>query len=105
MLASKLPSMSDGSFEKFLVVSHQSFQDVYEKMQFASIMLSYRKILKGLEADIFCAFYVDSKRSDEIAQEYNITIAQVKGLLKRAYNQIRQHIFLNYHQRRSRKKH
>ncbi len=96
LLAKELPSMEQGSFAKFLAETHQSLKQVYEQMERTKILISNRDALKGRERQVFDAYYLDAKTSDEIAQNLGLSLSEVKAILKKAYHTIQNRIYENY---------
>ncbi len=89
MLASKLPSIEDGSFSKFLYESHQTLREVADRMEFVRLMVENKRILKGRDAQIFDYYYTDGLKAKDIAVIFGTTNNHIKASLKRSYANIR----------------
>jgi len=99
-LASKLPSIEQGSFSKFLYDSHQTLREVADRMEFVRLMVENRRILKGKDAQIFDYFYNDGMSAVEIAEIYDTTHNHVKASLKRSYSNIRHYLHSKIHNKK-----
>ena len=89
MLATKLPSIEDGSFTKFLHESHQTLREVADRMEFVRLMVENKRILKGRDAQIFDFFYNNGLNTKDIADIFGTTNNHIKASLKRSYANIR----------------